>query len=74
MPAVLGPYAGTGRTTRLYEELGYFVAGLDGVASYVNPEGSQLNFYIALNEDSLSLSSPLTSAPAPAGPMLRSVR
>jgi len=74
VPAVLGPYAGTGRTTRLYEELGYFLAGFDGVASYVNPEGSQLNFYIALNEDSLSLGSPLTSAPAAAGPMLRSVR
>jgi phospholipid/cholesterol/gamma-HCH transport system substrate-binding protein len=74
VPAVLAPYTGTGRTTRLYEELGYFLAGFDGVASFVNNEGSQLNFYISLNEDSLSLSSPLGARPPAVGPMVRSVR
>jgi phospholipid/cholesterol/gamma-HCH transport system substrate-binding protein len=76
IPAVLGPYTGTGRTTRLYEELGQFVAGLDGAASFVNPEGSQLNFYISLNEDSLSLSGPPgTTRPATStGPMFRSLQ
>jgi phospholipid/cholesterol/gamma-HCH transport system substrate-binding protein len=75
VPAVLGPYAGTGRTTKLYEELGYFVAGLDGAASYVNSEGSQLNFYISLNEDSLSLGTTPGGASRPAVPvpMVRSV-
>jgi phospholipid/cholesterol/gamma-HCH transport system substrate-binding protein len=75
VPAVVGPYTGTGRTTKLYEELGYFIAGLDGVASYVNSEGSQLNFYISLNEDSLSLgTTPGGASPgAVAGPMVRSV-
>jgi phospholipid/cholesterol/gamma-HCH transport system substrate-binding protein len=75
IPAVLGPYTGTGRTTRVYEELGNFLAGLDGVSSFVNPEGSQLNFYISLNEDSLSLSGPTgATRPAAAGPMVRSLR
>ena len=78
VPTLLAPYTGTGRTTTLYEELGYFVAGFAGVASFVNPEGSQLNFYIGLNDDSLSLGSPApgstTARPAPAGPMLRSAR
>jgi len=75
VPAVLGPYTGTGRTTKLYEELGYFIAGLDGVASYVNSEGSQLNFYISLNEDSLSLgkTTGAVSPPGVPGPMVRSV-
>lgn len=76
IPAVLGPYTGTGRTTKVYEELGNFLAGLDGVSSFVNSEGSQLNFYISLNEDSLSLSGP-TGATRPAaatGPMFRSLR
>jgi phospholipid/cholesterol/gamma-HCH transport system substrate-binding protein len=76
IPAVLGPYTGTGRTTKLYEELGNFVAGLDGAASFVNPEGSQLNFYISLNEDSLSLTGPTgaTRPAASAGAMFRSLR
>jgi phospholipid/cholesterol/gamma-HCH transport system substrate-binding protein len=75
VPALLGPYTGTGRTTKLYEELGNFLAGLDGAASFVNSEGSQLNFYISLNEDSLSLSGPVGAVlPASAGPMLRSVQ
>ncbi|HKY77365.1 MAG TPA: MlaD family protein [Acidimicrobiia bacterium] len=76
IPAVLGPYTGTGRTTKVYEELGNFVAGLDGVSSFVNSEGSQLNFYISLNEDSLSLSGPTgTARPvASTGPMVRSLR
>lgn len=76
IPAVVGPYTGTGRTTKVYEELGNFLAGLDGVSSFVNSEGSQLNFYISLNEDSLSLSGP-TGATRPAaatGPMFRSLR
>ena len=74
VPAVLAPYTGTGRTTKLYEELGHFLAGFDGVSSFVNPEGSQLNFYVGLNGDSLSLSGPPTGAPATtAGPMWRSV-
>ena len=74
VPTVLGPYTGTGRTTKVYEELGHFVAGLDGAASFVNPEGSQLNFYISLNDDSLSLSGPTGAArPASAGAMFRSV-
>jgi phospholipid/cholesterol/gamma-HCH transport system substrate-binding protein len=70
VPALLGPYTATGRSTKVYEELGYFIAGFDGVASYVNNEGSQLNFYIGLNGGSLS-GGPLPNA-AP-GPMLRSV-
>jgi hypothetical protein len=71
---VLAPYTATGRDTRLYEELGYFIAGFDGVSSFVNPEGSQLNFYIGLNGDSLSLGGGSTVArPAAAGPMLRSL-
>ena len=77
IPAVLGPYTGTGRTTKVYEELGNFVAGLDGVSSFVNSEGSQLNFYISLNEDSLSLGGPTGAArpaAAAAGPMFRSLR
>ena len=75
IPAVLGPYTGTGRTTKVYEELGNFLAGLDGVSSFVNPEGSQLNFYISLNEDSLSLSGPTgATRPAATGPMFRSLR
>jgi phospholipid/cholesterol/gamma-HCH transport system substrate-binding protein len=76
IPAVLGPYTGTGRTTKVYEELGNFVAGLDGVSSFVNSEGSQLNFYISLNEDSLSLSGPAgaTRPAAATGPMYRSLR
>ena len=76
IPAVLGPYTGTGRTTKVYEELGNFLAGLDGVSSFVNSEGSQLNFYISLNEDSLSLSGPAgaTRPAAATGPMFRSLR
>jgi phospholipid/cholesterol/gamma-HCH transport system substrate-binding protein len=74
VPAVLGPYTGTGRTTRLYEELGHFVAGFDGAASFVNSEGSQLNFYISLNEDSISLGGTTGASALPlAGPMLRSI-
>ncbi len=68
VPTVLGPYTATGRDTKLYEELGFFIAGFDGVSSFVNPEGSQLNFYIGLNGDSLSLGGGST-----AGPMLRSL-
>ena len=71
---MLGPYTGTGRTTKLYEELGHFVAGFDGAASFVNSEGSQLNFYISLNEDSVSLGGPTgANLPASAGTMFRSV-
>jgi phospholipid/cholesterol/gamma-HCH transport system substrate-binding protein len=69
VPAVLAPYAATGRDTKLYEELGYFIAGFDGVSSFVNSEGSQLNFYIGLSPDSVSLG----SGPTATGPMLRSV-
>ena len=83
VPAVLGPYTGTGRTTRVYEELGHFLAGFDGAASFVssNPAdpfgpGSLLNFYISLNEGSLSLSGPAGAGrpAASAGPMVRSLR
>ncbi len=74
VPAVLGPYTETGRTTKLYEELGNFLAGFDGGASFVNSEGSQLNFYIGLNEDSLSLNGPTGAArPVSVGAMFRSV-
>jgi phospholipid/cholesterol/gamma-HCH transport system substrate-binding protein len=69
VPALLAPYAATGRDTKLYEELGYFIAGFDGVSSFVNPEGSQLNFYISLNGDSVVLGGGSTAA----GPMLRSL-
>ena len=69
VPALLGPYTGTGRTTKVYEELGYFLAGFDGVSSFVNSEGSQLNFYLGLSPDSLS-GAPTTTA----GPLFRSVR
>lgn len=75
VPALLSPYAATGRDTKLYEELGYFVAGFDGVSSFVNPEGSQLNFYIGLSPDSISLgTSPAATRPTGSGPMLRSAR
>jgi phospholipid/cholesterol/gamma-HCH transport system substrate-binding protein len=67
VPALLGPYTATGRSTKVYEELGHFVAGFDGVSSFVNSEGSQLNFYIGLSPDSLNLG-------AASGPMLRSVQ
>lgn len=74
VPALLAPYAATGRDTKLYEELGYFVAGFDGVSSFVNPEGSQLNFYISLGPDSVSLGGgPTAVGPTAAGPMLRSL-
>jgi phospholipid/cholesterol/gamma-HCH transport system substrate-binding protein len=74
VPALLGPYTGTGRTTKVYEELGNFVAGFDGVSSFVNSEGSQLNFYLGLNLDSLSLGSGSAGAALPAaGPMWRGV-
>jgi phospholipid/cholesterol/gamma-HCH transport system substrate-binding protein len=81
VPALLGPYTATGRSTRVYEELGYFIAGFDGVASYVNNTGSQLNFYVGLNGSSLS-GGPLPNAaprlptpgsPATPGSMVRSV-
>ena len=80
VPTMLAPHTATGRTTRLYEELGYFVAGLAGVSSFVNSEGSQLNFYIGLNDDSLSLgtaagpAASTAAVPSSPGPMLRSVR
>ncbi|HEY3238590.1 MAG TPA: mammalian cell entry protein, partial [Acidimicrobiia bacterium] len=54
-PTVLGPYTETGRDTKLYEELGFFVAGFDGAASYLNNEGAQLNFNIGNSLDSISL-------------------
>lgn len=73
VPALLGPYTATGRTTKVYEELGRFLAGFDGVASFVNPEGSQLNFSISLNDTSVNLSSPSALGGATAGPMFRSV-
>jgi phospholipid/cholesterol/gamma-HCH transport system substrate-binding protein len=74
VPAVLGPYTATGRTTKLYEELGQFVAGFDGGASFVNPEGSQLNFYIGLSPESITLNG-LVGGPrsVAAVPMFRSV-
>jgi hypothetical protein len=53
VPALLGPYPESDRSTRLYQELGYGLAGLAGVAQYMNGEGSQLNFYIGLNSTSL---------------------
>ncbi|MGH9040163.1 MAG: MlaD family protein [Acidimicrobiia bacterium] len=55
VPTVLGPYTDTGRDTRLYEELGFFLAGFDGAASYLNNEGAQLNFHIGNSLDSISL-------------------
>ena len=70
VPAVLGPYTATGRTTKVYEELGHFIAGFDGVSSFVNSEGSQLNFYIGLNGQSVNLGAPSTSG---AGALFRSV-
>jgi phospholipid/cholesterol/gamma-HCH transport system substrate-binding protein len=70
VPALLGPYTATGRTTKVYEELGFFLAGFDGVSSFVNNEGSQLNFYIGLNGGSVSGA----PQPATAGPMRSSVR
>jgi phospholipid/cholesterol/gamma-HCH transport system substrate-binding protein len=75
VPAVLGPYTGTGRTTKLYEELGQFVAGFDGVASFVNPEGSQLNFYIGLSPESVTLNEPVGGTRSRAAvPMFRTVQ
>jgi phospholipid/cholesterol/gamma-HCH transport system substrate-binding protein len=80
VPTVLGPYTGTGRTTKLYEELGNFLAGFDGVAGFLdsfNPHGSQLSFYIGLNGDSVSLGSSTQNTaarPANTGPMFRSVQ
>jgi phospholipid/cholesterol/gamma-HCH transport system substrate-binding protein len=65
VPALLGPYTETGRNTRLYQELGYGLAGLAGVTQYMNPEGAQLNFYIGLN--STSLPPPPGGAAPPAG-------
>ncbi|MGH8975278.1 MAG: MlaD family protein, partial [Acidimicrobiia bacterium] len=65
VPTVLGPYTETGRDTRLYEELGFFLAGFDGAASYLNSEGSQLNFHIGNSLDSISVG-PSVSAPASA--------
>jgi phospholipid/cholesterol/gamma-HCH transport system substrate-binding protein len=74
VPALLGPYPATGRSTKVYEELGQFVAGFDGVSSFVNSEGSQLNFYVGLNPDSsLDLAGTGVPPPAVSGPMLRSV-
>lgn len=77
VPALLGPYTATGRTTKVYEELGRFVAGFDGVSSFVNSEGSQLNFYIGLNGNSTNLGAPSTAAaplrPSATGPLFRSV-
>ena len=74
VPTLLGPYTATGRTTKVYEELGDFLAGFDGVASYVNSEGSQLNFHLGLNLDSLSLGGPAPgAAQTTSGPMWRSV-
>ncbi len=55
------------RETRLYEELGYFVAGFDGGTSYLDPEGAQLNFNIGNSPDSISLPPvPGSSPPASA--------
>ena len=75
VPALLGPYTGTGRTTKVYEELGNFVAGFDGVSSFVNNEGSQLDFYLGFKlGESVSLGAPSTGAARPAtGPMWRGV-
>jgi phospholipid/cholesterol/gamma-HCH transport system substrate-binding protein len=55
VPAVLRTSNPTGRETRLYEELAYFLAGFDGAVSYLNQEGSQLNFNDGNNFDSVSL-------------------
>ena len=75
VPAVLGPYTGTGRTTKVYEELGQFLAGFDGVSSFVNSEGSQLNFYVSLNGGSVSGGPIGATGPATAaGPMFRSLQ
>ena len=75
VPAVLGPYTGTGRTTKLYEELGQFVAGFDGAASFVNPEGSQLNFYIGLSPESVTLNEAVGGTRSRAAvPMFRTVQ
>ena len=74
VPALLGPYTATGRTTKVYEELGYFLAGFDGVSSFVNNEGSQLNFYVGLNGGSLSGAPSVGRPAATSGPMRSSVR
>ena len=74
VPTLLGPYTGTGRTTKVYEELGNFVAGFDGVASFVNNEGSQLNFYLGLKLDESLSGGPTTgTAQTTSGPMWRGV-
>ncbi len=51
------------------------MAGFDGVSSFVNNEGSQLNFYVGLNPDSLSLGGGSTGRRPhpPRGPLRRSV-
>jgi phospholipid/cholesterol/gamma-HCH transport system substrate-binding protein len=66
VPAILAPNRQDlpPRETRLYEELGYFVAGFDGGASYLDPEGSQLNFNIGNNDDSIELPDLPGGAPA----------
>jgi phospholipid/cholesterol/gamma-HCH transport system substrate-binding protein len=79
VPALLGPYTATGRSTKVYEELGQMMAGFDGVSSFVNDEGSQLNFYIGLNTDSVNTDVNVgangsgMARPAASGPMRRSV-
>lgn len=60
VPALLATNAGAAGDTRLYEELGYFVAGFAGAASYLDSmpsrwnEGSQLNFNIGFTCDSIA--------------------
>ncbi|MND02184.1 hypothetical protein D3C83_214710 [compost metagenome] len=51
------------------------MAGFDGVSSFVNNEGSQLNFYLGLKlDESLSLGGSSTGAARSAsGPMWRGV-
>jgi phospholipid/cholesterol/gamma-HCH transport system substrate-binding protein len=73
VPTVLGPYTGTGRDTLLYQELGFFLAGFDGAASYLNSEGNQLNFHIGNSLDSISVGPPVL-APAAASQPMRGMR
>jgi phospholipid/cholesterol/gamma-HCH transport system substrate-binding protein len=67
VPALLSPYAESGRSTKLYQELGFGLAGLAGVTQYLNSEGSQLNFHIGLDDTSVT---PPAAAPAARRPAL----
>jgi phospholipid/cholesterol/gamma-HCH transport system substrate-binding protein len=54
------------RNTALYEETGYFLTGLDGIAKYTDPSGAMMNFYMGFSGDSLS-PGPAAASAAPRG-------